>query len=172
MRALIKIILFLTVLILTAACSSTSWKKRTLYNMGIGLAAGYIAGSSVAPKNESHHAHGVMYGAIAASAIAATSIYNYDEDSVLRNKNKEILKLNELVESGRTTNRTLINQKSFHDLTNKEIPSDLKPLIRVGKWRYYKISEWSKEPDGSFVHKNRLLEFEPATINQNLIREE
>lgn len=148
-------ILSLLVISVTSCQTSNSFKESFYRNMAIGLVGGYLVGQT---KPTNKEAYGYMYGAAAASMMAAGTVFLSDpsqgspaqkENESLKEQIKKMQKDLEpkLTEQGKS-------------LFTSPLPAEVTNLIEPGEWKRYKMDQWVQDPNQTNTWYRQVEMFE------------
>jgi len=154
-----------TFLMIISVSGCSTFRKTTLTSMAGSFAGGAILGATSAPAGDKEEMHGLLWGSLTAAAVGATLVYLHREDAIIHEKNREIENLKIRLEP--MEGKKLI-ESGDSDFLERNLPPNMSKLIEPGRWRLYETDAWKKKSKNQYIHQDKVLEFNPPTIRENL----
>lgn len=158
---MLKSTLIVSICLLQTACAT--WEKDTLAYMGGSALLCGAATALSAPKDDNKGMHFALGGGLCSAAVGSYRLYMREPNDEIREKDLKIKELNiKLSNQDPQTDETIESAYG-----TEEMPEDIQKLIQPGLWKVFNINNWKKKSSNSYVHEDKILEFNPPKVKIN-----
>jgi len=155
------IVIFVTLL---SSCSTMSSRDKTLLSMGVGSVVGGVLGSITTPDDENTGAHVAMGAGIGAAVSGVAGLLLFDSEHEMKEREKQIEVLKAEVKTLNGETEPAAQSSSSKELFGKDLPPEMKKLIRPGEWQLYEVNNWVKNGDNTIIHEDKIFKMTPPVL--------